>query len=88
MTTNGPQELSATLLDSIRDGTYPDSEEVISANLGPDALKATIQLLRSSEEELQVSRSTNIRQALLTELDGRPRYDEQFPQTLRTWING
>ena len=47
--------LEQSLLKSVKDGLYPDSEEVLSAKLPSSALDSLEQLLRGAREEVEVA---------------------------------
>jgi protein transport protein DSL1/ZW10 len=47
--------LSRALLQSLKDGTYPDSEEIVSAELPASALSTELQFIRDAREEVKVS---------------------------------
>lgn len=42
------------LLDSIQNGSYPESEEVISANLPSTAIPDILELLKQAREDIKV----------------------------------
>ena len=46
------------LLQSVRDGTYPEGEEVISAELPSSALPVVVDLLEQARSDVKVGRFT------------------------------
>ena len=42
------------VVDSVYDGTYPESEEVISGNLPPSALPTILSLVDQAREDVKV----------------------------------
>ncbi len=48
------EELGQAVLQSVRDGSYPSSEELISADVPPTALPVVLQLLDHAREEVKV----------------------------------
>ena len=57
MATETAQRLPEALLVPIKDGTYPQSEEVITAELKSSDLTETFKLLSNTQEELKVTES-------------------------------
>lgn len=49
------ERVSRALLQSLKDGTYPDSEDIISADLQPSALATELDFIRDAREEVKVS---------------------------------
>ena len=52
------ERLSQALLQSLKDGSYPGSEEVVSAELPASALSMELQLISDTREEIRVSASS------------------------------
>ena len=50
------QQYGQAVLDHVQNGTYPDSEEVISAELPPWALLDTKKLIDQAKEDVKVRR--------------------------------
>lgn len=48
------EELGQAILKSAKDGLYPASEDVISADVSASALPISLQLLRDAREEVKV----------------------------------
>lgn len=69
------EQLGQAILESAKDGSYPSSEEVISADVPASALPVALQLLRDAREEVKVGVSCgfngNIVLLLTTILAGR-----------------
>lgn len=68
------EQLGQAILNSAKDGSYPASEEVISADVPASALPVALQLLRDAREEVKVShvdRNGNIILLLIINLAGR-----------------
>jgi protein transport protein DSL1/ZW10 len=48
-------DIATALLNSTRDETYPESEEVLTANLSASALQPALQLISEAKQEIEVS---------------------------------
>jgi protein transport protein DSL1/ZW10 len=48
-------EIATALLNSTRDGTYPESEEVLTTNLSASALQPALQLISEAKQQIEVS---------------------------------
>ena len=48
------QQYGQALLDSVRNGSYPESEDVISAELPPTAIPGILKLLKQAREDVKV----------------------------------
>ena len=49
-----PQQYAQALLDHVQNGTFPESEEVVSAELSPSALPAVSKLIEQAREDAKV----------------------------------
>lgn len=49
-----PQQYGQAVLDHVQTGAYPESEEVVSANLPPSALPEVSKLLEQAREDVKV----------------------------------
>lgn len=49
-----PQQYAQALLDHVQNGTFPESEEVVSAELPPSALPAVSKLIEQAREDAKV----------------------------------
>lgn len=50
----GGQHHGQALFESIQNGSYPESEEVIAADLPPTAISDILKLLRQAREDVKV----------------------------------
>ena len=48
-------DIATAVLNSTRDGTYPESEEVLTSNLSAFSLKPALQLIREAKQQIEVS---------------------------------
>ena len=49
-----PQQYAQALLDHVQNGTFPESEEVVSAELPPSALPTVSKLIEEAREDAKV----------------------------------
>lgn len=47
-------QLAEAVLDFVKDGRFPDSEDIISAELTPPSFNATIDLIVKAREDVKV----------------------------------
>lgn len=53
-------DISKALLISTRDGTYPDSEEILTTDLASSALRPTLQLISEVKETIEVGSPSQV----------------------------
>ena len=56
-----PQQYAQALLDHVQNGTFPESEEVVSAELPPSALPTVSKLIEQAREDAKVGDSCQAR---------------------------
>lgn len=49
-----PQQCGQAVLEHVQTGAYPESEEVISADLPPSALPEVLKLIEQAQEDVKV----------------------------------
>lgn len=52
-----PQQYGQAVLEHVQSGVYPESEQVISAELPPSALPAVSKLIEQASEDVKVGLS-------------------------------
>lgn len=52
-----PRQLGKAVLDHVQDGTYPDSEDIISAEFPPSAIPEALKLVDNAREQIKVPNS-------------------------------
>ena len=75
-----PQQYGQAVLEHVQTGAYPESEEVVSADLPPSALPEVSKLIEQARENIKVciyGGSTCSSKPLITEIIGR--YQEGQP---------
>ena len=52
-----PKQYAQAILNHVETGAYPNSEDVVSAELPPEALPNALQLIKQTREDLEVGQS-------------------------------
>ena len=83
-----PQQYGQAVLENVQGSAYPESEDVISAELPPSALPEVSKLIEQAREDVKVGRSLGPLRMPTKPLSSRPLLGETAERVPRTSMVG
>lgn len=81
-------QLGKAVLNAVQNGTYPDSEEIISANFSPSAFPQALELFNGARDEVKVLMHPRHPERVERSTLIRPAFASQVRIALRTSMAG